>query len=169
MTTTSDHDPNQTRRDFLRALSAAAVTTLGLGEPRLRAEPVQHPPATADTCILLWMAGGMASPETFDPKRYTPFEVGVPSEKILCTFPAIDTAVDNIKISQGFENVAKVLDRGTLIRSHVVADLGNILHSRHQYHWHTGYVPPQTVACPHLRSWVARARGPNNPAIPPFI
>jgi hypothetical protein len=51
----------------------------------------------------------------------------------------------------------------------VVADLGHILHSRHQYHWHTGYVPPQTVACPHLGSWIARVRGPNNPAIPPFI
>ena len=162
---------DQTRRDFLRAMSAAAVTTLGLGEPRLRAadEPVPQPKATADTVILLWMAGGMASPETFDPKRYTPFEVGVPSEKILCTFPAIDTAVDNIKISQGFENVAKVLDRGSLIRSHIVADLGHILHSRHQYHWHTGYVPPQTVAAPHIGSWIARVRGPNNPAIPAFI
>ncbi len=61
------------------------------------------------------------------------------------------------------------MDRGTLIRSHVVADLGNILHSRHQYHWHTGYVPPQTVACPHLGSWIARVRGPKNPAIPAFI
>ena len=61
------------------------------------------------------------------------------------------------------------MDRGTLIRSHVVADLGNILHSRHQYHWHTGYVPPQTVACPHLGSWIAHVRGPQNPAIPPFI
>ncbi|HZT79264.1 MAG TPA: DUF1501 domain-containing protein, partial [Gemmataceae bacterium] len=36
-------------------------------------------------------------------------------------------------------------------------------------HWHTGYVPPQTVACPHLGSWIARVRGPNNPAIPAFI
>jgi hypothetical protein len=162
---------NHTRRDFLRALSAAAATTLSLGEPRLShaAEPVQHPKATADTCILLWMAGGMAAPETFDPKRYTPYEVGVPSEKILCTFPAIDTVVDNIKISQGFENVAKMLDRGTLIRSHVVADLGHILHSRHQYHWHTGYVPPQTVAAPHLGSWMAKVLGPKNPAIPAFI
>jgi hypothetical protein len=115
------------------------------------------------------MAGGMAAPETFDPKRYLPFEVGLRADKILCTFPAIDTVVDNIKISQGFENVAKVLDRGTLIRSHVVADLGNILHSRHQYHWHTGYVPPQTVACPHIGSWIGRVRGPNNPAIPAFI
>jgi hypothetical protein len=115
------------------------------------------------------MAGGMAAPETFDPKRYTPFEVGVRSERILCTFPSIPTAVDNIRISEGLENVARVMDRATLIRSHVVADLGHILHSRHQYHWHTGYVPPQTVACPHLGSWIARVRGPNNPAIPPFI
>jgi hypothetical protein len=164
-------DQSLTRRDFLRGMSAAALATLAAGEPRPADanEKIVHPTATADTCILLWMGGGMAAPDTFDPKRYTPFEVGVPAEKILCTFPAIDTAVDNIKISQGLEHVAKVMDRGTLIRSHVVADLGNILHSRHQYHWHTGYVPPQTVAVPHLGSWVARVRGPNNPAIPAFI
>ena len=71
----------------------------------------------------------MAAPDTFDPKRYQPFEIGVPVEKILSTFPAIDTVVDNIKFTQGLENIAKVMDRGTLIRSHVVADLGNILHS----------------------------------------
>lgn len=158
------------RRDFLTGMSAAALATLAMNEPRTaQAEPIQHPRPTADTCILLWMAGGMAAPETFDPKRYTPFEVGVPAERILCTFPAIDSVVDNIKISQGLENIARVMDRATLIRSHRVADLGNILHSRHQYHWHTGYVPPQTVACPHLGSWIARVRGPNNPAIPPFI
>src|SRR5262249_2564236 len=171
MTTDPRADLGLSRRSFLRGMSATALATLGFGEPRpLRgAEPVQHPRPPPDTCILLWMAGGMAAPETFDPKRYTPFEVGVPSERILCTFPAIDTVVDNIKISQGLEHVAKVMDRATLIRSHVVADLGHILHSRHQYHWHTGYVPPQTVACPHLGSWIARVRGPNNPALPAFI
>jgi hypothetical protein len=161
----------QTRRDFLRQMSAAAALGLASGAPRLAQadEPVKHPAARADTCILLWMGGGMASPDTFDPKRYTPFEVGVPSEKILCTFPAIDTAVDNIKITQGLENIAQVMDRATLLRGHVVADLGSILHSRHQYHWHTGYVPPQTVAAPHLGSWIAKVRGPNNPALPAFI
>jgi hypothetical protein len=164
-------EKHRSRRAFLRELSAAAATTLALGEPRAsRAnEAIVHPRPTADTCIVLWMAGGMAAPETFDPKRYVPFEVGVPSEQILCTFPAIDTVVDNIKISQGLEHVAQVLDRGTLIRSHVVADLGNILHSRHQYHWHTGYVPPQTVAAPHLGAWIAKVLGPRNPAIPAFI
>lgn len=87
----------------------------------------------------------------------------------MSTFPSIPTAVDNIRISEGLENVAKVMDRATLIRSHVQPDLGSILHSRHQYHWHTGYVPPQTVACPHLGAWVAKVLGPNNPVIPPFI
>src|SRR6266446_5611525 len=66
-----------TRRDFLKAMSAAALATLASSEPRPlpAAEAVKHPRPTADTCILLWMAGGMAAPETFDPKRYTPFEI----------------------------------------------------------------------------------------------
>lgn len=159
------------RRDFLVQLAAGAAAALAAGEPRplLADELVQHPKPTADSCILLWMGGGMAAPDTFDPKRYVPFEVGVPAEKIMSTFPAIDTVVDNIKITQGLENIAKVLDRGTLIRSHVLPDLGHILHSRHQYHWHTGYVPPQTVAAPHIGSWIARVLGPRNPAIPAFI
>jgi hypothetical protein len=139
-------------------------------EPELLArEHLKQPRPTADTCIVLWMAGGMAAPETFDPKRYVPFKVGLPVEQVMSTFPAIDTAVDNIKISEGLENIARVMDRATLIRSHVQADLGNILHSRHQYHWHTGYVPPQTVAAPHIGAWIARLRGQNNPAIPAFI
>src|ERR1044071_4365796 len=133
---------SMTRREFLAGMTAAGLATLACNEP-VAAEPVEHPQAKADTCILLWMAGGMAAPETFDPKRYTPFEVGIPEGRILCTFPSIPTVVDNIRISQGLENVAQVIDRATLIRSHHVADLGNILHSRHQYHWHTGYVPPQ--------------------------
>jgi hypothetical protein len=161
---------DMTRREWMQGMTAAGLGTIALGAPRASAnDAVTHPKATADCCILLWMAGGMAAPDTFDPKRYTKFEVGVPVEKILSTFPAIDTAVDNIKITEGLENIAKVMDRGTLIRSHVVADLGNILHSRHQFHWHTGYVPPQTVACPHIGSWMARVLGPRNPAIPPFI
>ena len=42
-------------------------------------------------------AGGMAQTETWDPKRYTPVEPGVRTEKVLSTFPSIDTAVNNIR------------------------------------------------------------------------
>ena len=141
------HSPHLSRRDFAKGMTAAGLTTLAGGAPKLLAnERAANPRPTADTCILLWMGGGMAAPDTFDPKRYTPFEIGVPVNKILSTFPTIDTVVDPIKLTAGLENIAKVMDRGTLIRSQVVADLGTILHSRHQDHWHTGYVPPQTVA-----------------------
>ena len=164
---------NVARRTFLQSLAAAGAAALMAGETRLltgaEGGKLVHPKPKADACILLWMAGGMAAPDTFDPKRYVPFEPGLPVAKVESTFPAIDTVVDNIKITQGLENIAKVMDRGTLIRSHVLPDLGNILHSRHQYHWHTGYVPPQTVACPHIGAWLAKVLGPNNPVIPPFI
>jgi hypothetical protein len=87
----------------------------------------------------------------------------------LSTFPSINTTVDHIKFSEGLEKIAKVMDRGTLIRSYTAGDLGFILHSRHQYQWHTGYAPPQTVAAPHLGSIIARTLGPLNPAVPAFI
>lgn len=160
----------QSRRTFLKALSASSLAAAMSGAPRAFAEEeVVHPPAKADCCILLWMAGGMAAPETFDPKAYLPFQKGVPVEKVLSTFPAINTSLDGVKISQGLEEIAKLMDRATLIRSHVQPDLGSILHSRHQYHWHTGYVPPQTVAAPHIGAWMARVLGPRNPVMPAFV
>lgn len=166
-------DETLTRRDYLKQLSTAALATLSMGAPRLLAAPegqkLVHPKATADACILLWMGGGMAAPDTWDPKRYVPFQPGTKVADILSTFPAIDTVVDNIKITTGLENCARLMDRATLVRSHYQPDLGSILHSRHQYHWHTGYVPPQTVACPHLGAWMAKVLGPQNPVIPPFI
>ncbi len=162
------------RRDFVKQLSAAALAAYASGTPRvLRAgageHPVDHPAPTADACILLWLAGGMAAPETFDPKRYEPYEKGLEVAKMLSTFPAIPTSVDGLQICQGLEHIAEVMDRATLIRSAVQPDLGSILHSRHQYHWHTGYVPPQTVACPHLGAWMAKVLGPRNPVMPAFI
>ncbi len=162
------------RRDFVKQLTAAAMATYATGRPRaLRAEgselPQNHPQPRADACILLWLAGGMAAPETFDPKRYEPFEKGLEVSRMLSTFPAIPTSVDGLQICQGLENIAQVMDRATLIRSAVQPDLGSILHSRHQYHWHTGYVPPQTVACPHIGAWMAKVLGPRNPVMPAFI
>lgn len=162
--------PSIVRRDFIRQLAAAGTAAWMTGQPTLvRGAALQQPEAKADACILLWMAGGMAAPETFDPKRYVPYEQGLEVAKMLSTFPAIDTAVDGVKICQGLENIAQVMDRATLIRSAVQPDLGSILHSRHQYHWHTGYVPPQTVACPHIGSWMAKVLGPRSAVMPAFV
>ena len=159
-----------TRRDFIKTASAATLSALAAGYPRaLRAEPGEKLKPTADTVIVLWMAGGMASTDTFDPKRYTAFTPGLKPDQVLSTFPQIDTAVDNIKLTAGLEKIAQVMDRATLIRSYTAGDLGFILHSRHQYQWHTGYAPPQTVAAPHIGSMIAKTLGPRDPAMPAFI
>lgn len=159
------------RREFVQSLSAATLGALAAGYPRsvLGETPLETIAPTADTVIVLWMGGGMAATETFDPKRYTPFEKGMDPNTVLSTFPSIPTAVDGIRFSEGLEKLAKVMDRGTLIRSYTAGDLGFILHSRHQFHWHTGYAPPQTVACPHIGSVISRTLGPKNPAVPAFI
>jgi hypothetical protein len=162
-----------TRRDFLKTASAATLAALASGYPKRlladEAHPAAQSNATADAVIVLWMGGGMAHTETFDPKRTTPFAPGTPSEAVLSTFPAIPTAVDGIQFCEGLEKIAAVMDRGTLIRTYTAGDLGFILHSRHQYQWHTGYAPPQTVAAPHLGAVIARTLGPKNNAVPPFI
>src|SRR5580704_4214111 len=163
---------NWKRRDFLKTAGAATLGALAAGHAR----PIFAAPgaeekikATADTVIVLWMGGGMAHTETFDPKRYTAYYKGMASNSFLSTFPSINTSADHIKFSEGLEKLAKVMDRGTLIRSYTAGDLGFILHSRHQFQWHTGYAPPQTVAAPHLGAVIARTLGPKNPAVPAFI
>src|SRR6476659_6318371 len=108
------------RRLFLQQLAAASTAAWMSGEPRLLpagepGEKIVHPRPKADSCIVLWMAGGMAAPDTFDPKKYVPFEVGMPVGKVESCFPTIDSVVDNIKITQGLETIAQVMDRATLI------------------------------------------------------
>ncbi|HEU0005647.1 MAG TPA: DUF1501 domain-containing protein [Terriglobia bacterium] len=158
------------RRQFLKHSTAATLAALVGNAPRLLgSEARKKIEPRANTLILLWMAGGMAQTETFDPKAYTPYESGLESKRVLSTFSNIPTAVDGINLSQGLERIASIMDRGTLIRSHRVGDLGFILHSRHQFHWHTGYEPPQAVAVPHLGAFISRTLGPKNPDVPAFI
>jgi hypothetical protein len=159
-----------TRRGFMGCTAAATLSALAGREPLLASGRQTAPPkATADAVIVLWMAGGMAQTETFDPKRYTPFAPGVPIERVLSTFPSIPTAVDGIRFTEGLEQIASVIDRGAVIRSFMAADLGFILHSRHQYHWHTGYIPPQPIAMPHIGAVVSKTLGPKNPDMPAFV
>jgi hypothetical protein len=162
------------RREFLKTASQATLAALAAGAPVSSlltscSKTKRVDTSTADTVILLWMAGGMAHTETFDPKKYTPFEKGMEGQRVLSTFPSAPTVLDGIHFSEGLQEIGKVMDKGTIIRSYVAADLGHILHSRHQFNWHTCYEPPQTVAAPHIGAWIAKELGPKNPVIPAFI
>jgi hypothetical protein len=80
---------NLDRRQFLKHSTAATLAALTGGAPKLLgSEARKKIEPRADTLILLWMAGGMAQTETFDPKAYTPYESGLESNRVLSTFQA---------------------------------------------------------------------------------
>lgn len=160
------------RRDFLKNTSAATLAAMAAGIPltnMLSSCNGKSIHSTADTVILLWMAGGMAHTDTFDPKKFTPFTKGMQANSVLSTFKSLPTILDGVQFSEGLQSIGNIMDKGTLIRSYVAADMGHILHSRHQYHWHTCYKPPQSVLAPHIGSWIAKELGPLNPVIPAFV
>lgn len=161
------------RREFMKKMGAAslAAATTSIPATNFLSSCTNAPTITskADTVILLWMAGGMAHTETFDPKAYAPYEKGVESKRVLSTFPKVPTVVDGLDFSEGLQSIGGIMDKGAIIRSYKSADLGHILHTRHQYHWHTCYEPPQSVQAPHIGAWIAKELGPKNPVIPPFI
>lgn len=161
------------RREFIEKMKLATLAGFATSIPTLpffsSCKLSLKNIATADSVILLWMAGGMSHTETFDPKRYTPFKKGMASADVLTTFPSIPTRLDGIRFTEGLEGIADTLHLGTLVRSYRAADLGFILHTRHQYHWHTCYQPPQNMQPPHIGAWIAKELGPKNPVMPAFI
>lgn len=163
-----------TRRQFLAYTGAAGLSALGASFPRIVSgselnEPFQRLPSTADSVILIWLAGGAAHTETFDPKPVTPFKKGLDSRAVLSTYPSIPTAVDDVFFSEGLDSLASVMDRGTVLRSMYLPNLGPVIHTRYQYLWHTGYIPPQSIAAPHIGSVISKILGPNSQDAPAFV
>lgn len=163
------------RRTFLEYSAALTAGTMNLtrGAPAA-AVPAPRRAATADNVVLLWMGGGMAATETFDPKPHVTFDPKMDLRRVLTTYPSIPTSLGSARVAQGLEEIASVLDRGTLVRSFVPArglDKLNeqVNHLPCQYLFHTGYRPPLTVAAPHLGSIIGKLLGPRNADIPSFI
>ena len=67
------------QEDFLKKTSGATLAALAAGAPMtsfLSSCNSRKINVKGRYRYLLWMAGGMAHTDTFDPKRYTPFEKG---------------------------------------------------------------------------------------------
>ena len=104
-----------TRREFLEKMKQATLASLATGISTssflTSCRARQKLNATADSVILLWMAGGMAHTETFDPKTYTPFNTGMESKSVISTFKSIPTALDGVQFSEGLEGIASTMDK----------------------------------------------------------
>ena len=92
----------------------------------------------AKSVIMLWLAGGPSQLETFDPH---------PGANIAGGTKAIKTAVDDIQLAAGFEQLADRMADVSLVRS-LTSKEGD--HERGTYMVMTGYRPDPTVVHPSL-------------------
>ena len=148
------------RRQWLRK-TAVAVAHGALTTHAAQSELVTR--AAAEHCIMIWLGGGMAQIDTFDPK-----EMGDPkSKKAGSYYPAIDTSVPGVRVCQHLHRTARVMDHVTAIRSlhHDVIDE----HAAATNRMHTGRHTTGTVQYPSLGSIVAHQRGAAERGVPSYV
>ena len=169
------NEPTLTRRRLLQmGLAAGAAGTLNLlGGHGADATPAKTPAAklkaTADSVIVIWLPGGVAQTDTWDPKKFTPYVQGMKGGDILGTCPSITTAADGIRLGAGLENIASVMDKGTILRSLTNQTKFGAVHLKAQYYMMTGYLFPAGVQAPSLGAVVSRTLGRRDPNIPAYI
>lgn len=112
----------------------------------------------AKSVIQIFLPGGMAHQESWDPKPYAPTEYRGP-------FGTINTSIKGIKFSQNLKHTAKIADKMTIIRSMAH---GEAAHERGTHNMFTGYKPSPALEYPAIGSVVAHELGPNN-NLPPYV
>src|SRR5439155_2428653 len=94
-----------TRRDLLKT-GAAAMGTASLSAA------VATPKGKADACIFLWLGGGAAHMDTFDPKAK-----GDGARKPGSYYESIPTAIPGARVCEHLKHTADLLDRAVVVRS----------------------------------------------------
>jgi hypothetical protein len=149
------------RREVLR-IGTLGFLGLGLGDWfRLRALAGKTGDGSprAKSCILIWQAGGPSHLDTFDPKPGA-------SADVRGEFKPIATSVPGLSISEVFPNLAKVMNKVTLIRSMTSPESD---HDRAAHHMMTGYRPSPALVYPGYGSVVSKTRESTRGMMPPFV
>jgi uncharacterized protein DUF1501/TAT (twin-arginine translocation) pathway-exported protein len=162
------------RRQFLRGALAAGAAAMAPGlfdrtASASAAETFRPIAPKAEAVIFVWLPGGIAQTDTWDPKQHTPFEAGMKGSQLLGTCPSIATPVDGLRLGAGLEQMASVMDKATVLRSLTNATRFGAVHLKAQYYLMTGYLFPVGVRAPSVGAIVGRTLGPRQPDVPPYI
>jgi hypothetical protein len=135
-----------TLADFFR-LEARADTKLADGKE-----------GAAKSIIHIYLPGGMAHQESFDPKPYAPIEY----RGEMGTVP---TKLDGVLFNELLKQTAQVADKITICRS---MTHGEAAHERGTHNMFTGYRPSPAIQFPSMGSVVSHEYGPRQ-NLPPYI
>jgi hypothetical protein len=150
------------RRDFLAAVTAAAPAAIGMPFAR-GSETKDFPRGKAEHCIFIWLGGGAAQIDTWDPKRKGDAKGG----KAGSYYDAIPTAIAGVEVCAPLSRCATQLDRFAVLRTvhHGVIDE----HARATNQVHTGRPTAGTITYPSIGSAVSHTRGAINDRVPAYI
>lgn len=145
-------------------LTVGAVGGLGLTladffQMKARADQKQYDfiEAKAQSIIHIFLPGGMAHQESFDPKPYSPLEYRG-------EMGSIKTNTGEV-ISETLPKLATVCDKLAIIRS---MTHGEAAHERGTHNMFTGYRPSPALIFPSMGSVVSHEYGPRN-NLPPYV
>jgi len=118
----------------------------------------KSPKARAQSVINIFMPGGMAAQETFDPKMLAPIEYRGP-------LGSVKTKLEGVYFSEALKQTAQVADKLCIIRAmtHGEAD-----HDRGTHNMFTGWRPSPAVQYPSIGSIVSHELGSRN-NLPPYV
>ena len=113
---------------------------------------------TAKSIIYIYLPGGCAHQETFDPKPFAPVEYRGPLN-------SIESNVSGIRVGELLPNTAKIVDKMAICRS---MTHGEAAHERGTHNMFTGYRPSPALQYPSMGSVVSHEFGPRN-NLPPYV
>ena len=108
--------------------------------------------------IHIFLPGGMAHQETFDPKPYAPIEYRG-------ELGSIPTKIPGEVFAETLPQTAQIADKITVIRS---MSHGEAAHERGTHNMFTGYRPSPALIFPSMGSVVSHEYGPRN-NLPPYV
>jgi hypothetical protein len=152
-----DHVWRPNRREFL---FVGLIGSLGLTLAdvfKLQAQPASGA-ARAKSVINIFLPGGIAAQESFDPKLLVPIEYRGP-------LGTVKTKLDGVYFAEQLKHTADIADKICVIRAmtHGEAD-----HGRGTHNMFTGWRPSPAVQYPSIGSIVSHELGSRN-NLPPYV
>ncbi len=150
------------RRNFLTvgAIGGLGLTLADFFHMRqARADQKQYDfiEAKAQSVIHIFLPGGMAHQESFDPKPYSPIEYRGEMKTVKTN--------TGEELSETLPRLAAVADKIAIIRS---MTHGEAAHERGTHNMFTGYRPSPALIFPSMGSVVSHEYGPRN-NLPPYV
>ena len=131
---------------------------LQAAEQTLAMPAVESYKPIATSVIHIYLPGGMAQHESWDPKPFASPDYRGP-------YTPIKTSLPGEYVGEKFVNIAKIMNKLTVVRS---MTHGEAAHERGTHNMFTGYRPSPALTFPSMGSVVSHEMGPRK-NLPPYV